>query len=277
MVIAGAVDLPTHRIGIDRWRHLKGLSLADPNFGSPGEIDLLIGADVWGLIIKDGLINGEANQPHAQNTHLGWVVSGPVDLIRCNLAQSMHVRGNENLEEALTRFWLLEEPTLSEVDTHTDECEQHYEATVHRQHDGRYVVSIPFLKEEPTLGDSRRMAMRQFYRNERRLHSDPDLLVKYVQFMREYEALNQMALYEGEVGEGTLSYYITHHAVTSKFRVVFNASAKSDNGLSLNDTQHIGPAISCGSGGGDREDVPSSFGASKSTKAAAHIMTRKSE
>ncbi|XP_055904629.1 uncharacterized protein LOC129940343 [Eupeodes corollae] len=237
------VDLPTHRIGIDRWRHLQGLSLADPNFGSPGEIDLLIGADVWGLIIKDGLINGEANQPHAQNTHLGWVVSGPVDLIHCNLAQSMHVRGNENLEEALTRFWLLEEPTLSKVDTHTDECEQHYEATVHRQDDGRYVVSIPFLKEEPTLGDSRRMAMQQFYRNERRLHSDPDLLAKYVQFMREYEAWNHMALYEGEVGEGTPSYYIPHHAVTSKFRVVFNASAKSDNGVSLNDTQHIGPVI----------------------------------
>ncbi|XP_036327394.1 uncharacterized protein LOC118740001 [Rhagoletis pomonella] len=35
-------------------------------------------------------------------------------------------------------------------------------------------------------------------------------------------------------------YYIPHHAVTAKFRVVFNASAKSSNGISLYDTQLVG-------------------------------------
>lgn len=38
-------------------------------------------------------------------------------------------------------------------------------------------------------------------------------------------------------------YYIPHHAVTTKFRVVFNASAKTSTGVSLNDAQHIGPQI----------------------------------
>ncbi|XP_036325136.1 uncharacterized protein LOC118738318 [Rhagoletis pomonella] len=39
------------------------------------------------------------------------------------------------------------------------------------------------------------------------------------------------------------AYFIPHHAVTAKFRVVFNASAKSSNGVSLNDTQPVGPAV----------------------------------
>lgn len=38
-------------------------------------------------------------------------------------------------------------------------------------------------------------------------------------------------------------YFIPHHAVTTKFRVVFNASAPSSNGVSLNDVQLAGPTI----------------------------------
>lgn len=237
-------ELPSRRIKMNEWNHLRGLKLSDPNFGTPGNIDLLIGVDVWSSIIRDGLINGKANEPHAQNTHLGWVVSGPVDLIHCYMAHSMHIQGNQDLERALTRFWELEEPNVSEAGAETiDECEQHFSNTVKRKDDGRYVVDIPFLEGEPKLGNSRRMATQQFFRNERRMHSDPDLLEKYIAFMQEYEQLGHMALYEGDVSENADAYYIPHHAVTAKFRVVFNASAKSSNGVSLNDTQHIGPTV----------------------------------
>lgn len=87
------------------------------------------------------------------------------------------------------------------------------------------------------------MATRQFQRMEQRIHSDTALLEKYVAFMREYEQMGHMALYEGDVREGSHSYCIPHHAVTTKFRVVFNGSAKSTYGVSLNETQHIGPIV----------------------------------
>lgn len=133
---------------MDGWDHLRGLKLSDPNFGNPGYIDLLIGADVWGLIVKDGFINGNANEPHAQNTHLGWVISGPVDLFHCNLARSLHMRANQELE--LTRIWQLEEPIGAEGDSQlVDKCEKHYISTVKRQADGRYVVDIPFFADDP--------------------------------------------------------------------------------------------------------------------------------
>lgn len=44
------------------------------------------------------------------------------------------------------------------------------------------------------------------------------------------------------------TYYLPHHAVmkpdstTTKLRVVFDGSAKTTSGLSLNDVQHVGPS-----------------------------------
>lgn len=138
-------ELPTRRIKMDEWAHLKGLLLSDPNFGNPGGIDLLIGADVWCLIVKEGIVYGKANEPHAQNTHLGWVISGPVDLVHCEMAHSLHMKGSQELEEALTRFWQFEEPQFADGAQIIDECEKQYLETTRRQADGRYVVNIPFI------------------------------------------------------------------------------------------------------------------------------------
>lgn len=38
-------------------------------------------------------------------------------------------------------------------------------------------------------------------------------------------------------------YYLPHHAVMKKFRVVFDASCKSDGGLSLNECQFVGELL----------------------------------
>ncbi|XP_037929018.1 uncharacterized protein LOC119665010 [Teleopsis dalmanni] len=45
------------------------------------------------------------------------------------------------------------------------------------------------------------------------------------------------------LADPTQAYYIQHHAVMAKFRVVFNASAKTPNGISLKDTQLADPTI----------------------------------
>ncbi|XP_036345870.1 uncharacterized protein LOC118755131, partial [Rhagoletis pomonella] len=60
--------------------------------------------------------------------------------------------------------------------------------------------------------------------------------------MREYEALGHMERVEPSYPHSNC-YYIPHHAVTTKFRVVFNASAPTSTGVSLNDIQLVGPAL----------------------------------
>lgn len=65
--------------------------------------------------------------------------------------------------------------------------------------------------------------------------------------MIEYEALGHMR--EINIPESTLTYFLSHHvifkqsSITSKLRVVFNGSAKTTSGLSINDVQHIGSIV----------------------------------
>ncbi|XP_036347267.1 uncharacterized protein LOC118756622 [Rhagoletis pomonella] len=61
--------------------------------------------------------------------------------------------------------------------------------------------------------------------------------------MREYVTLGHMEAIETNPTNFTQCYYIPHHAVTGKFRVVFNASSKTTNGVSLNDTHFSGQQL----------------------------------
>ncbi|KYQ60106.1 hypothetical protein ALC60_00846 [Trachymyrmex zeteki] len=92
------------------WPHLNGLQLADSEFYRPGSIDLVLGADVYGAIILEGLIKGSLKSPIAQRTVFGWIISGPMGpQWNPESALTAHVRIEENLYSLLQRFWELEE------------------------------------------------------------------------------------------------------------------------------------------------------------------------
>lgn len=70
--------LPSQHISVgDSWSHLMQIPLADPAFNKPNPIDILIGSDIFGDLIQDGLIKGQKGAPVAQKTMFGWVLSGP--------------------------------------------------------------------------------------------------------------------------------------------------------------------------------------------------------
>lgn len=242
-------DTPVAHIATSCWQHLRSLSLADPTFGSPGRIDALIGADVWGTILREGIVRGAPAEPFAQSTHLGWVIFGPatIDVAVPATMQSLQVHitdTDQRLDDLLQQFWNLEETMISPVSPpEADICEQIFLATHKRLADGRYCVQIPFRPDAQALGNSHQLALRQFHQLERRLSSNAELRHKYIDFMREYIGLGHMNIVSDQPGDPSQCYYIPHHAVTAKFRVVFNASAKTSNGVSLNDTQLAGPTI----------------------------------
>ncbi|XP_055603895.1 uncharacterized protein LOC129752127 [Uranotaenia lowii] len=78
------------------------------------------------------------------------------------------------------------------------------------------------------------------------LARNPVRAEQYSEFMSEYLALGHMKEVSALIDEG---YYIPHHAVfkesssTTKTRVVFDASAKTTTGISLNDTLLVGPTV----------------------------------
>ena len=67
-------ELPVQHIPFDgKWRHLKGLHLADPDFSIPGSVDLLLGADLLGAIIRHGQRQGPPGMPSAIETCSFWL------------------------------------------------------------------------------------------------------------------------------------------------------------------------------------------------------------
>lgn len=57
--------------GAKLWPHLQGLELADLEFCNKDTIDILLGADIYAVILMEGLRKGHNLEPIAQNTSFG--------------------------------------------------------------------------------------------------------------------------------------------------------------------------------------------------------------
>ncbi|XP_018393048.1 PREDICTED: uncharacterized protein LOC108772091 [Cyphomyrmex costatus] len=223
----------------------SNIELTDPSFHLPRRVELLIGAGATLSLFSSGQISltNEDGQLYLQNTRLGWIVArgGFPDRpknITCSLT---------TLDQLITRFWNIEEITGSAPRSIEEvNCETHFTENVTRNDNGRYVVRLPFRKDHKQLGESRNAALKRLYSLERKLSSNLELKTAYSQIIQEYLKLKQMIPIDDSSEDG---YYMPHHAVikpssnTTKVRVVFDASAKTSNGLSLNDVLLTGPII----------------------------------
>lgn len=245
-------NLPESKFQAKQWKHLNELLLADPNYNVPAPIDILLGADYYSQIIKPQMLKGYKNEPVAQLTEFGWIIIGRIATTGKSkiINISSHVSSTE-IDEQLKRFWEQEELHPPRIQTKPEiECEKHFQNTHRRLSNGRYEVKIPFKKHPQThLGESEKMAIARLLQVERRLSRDPVLRESYISFMREYKQLGHMEIMTREDEATTPSYYLPHHAVikedstTTKLRVVFDASAKTTSGTSLNEIMLNGPTL----------------------------------
>lgn len=234
----------------DRYRHLV---LADPNFDVPCAIDMLIGNDLYPLLLPPRAdIIHNAGLPSAMNTLLGWVVVGALRELSSSPLVSLTLGTVSSMDGLLQKFWEVEEPSTDKTSTtEENQCEDWFQRTVTRDTQGRFCVALPFRTKicpeseqseivSQGLGSSRQMALSRLYGLERKLIKDPALYTSYRKFMDDYISLGHMkpAPCQG-------NYFIPHHAVVKgdKLRVVFDASAKSTSGSSLNDCLVTGPKL----------------------------------
>lgn len=255
--------LPTQSIQPEDWSHIHHLTLADPTYFKPSQIDMIIGADIYAQIILPDVRIGSPNQPIAQNTHLGWILSGktqsnesPADCITCN---------HTSLEftTIIQKFFELESvPNDSPISSEDKWCEEHFKQTHQRQSNGKYMVRLPLktlYDPNITLGRSKQMASNRFFQLHRRLQRNEELKNRYSAAIQEYFDLNQIVPASSSEGQHLTvtsankptftSCVLAHHAIikeeslTTKVRVVFDASARTSNGRSLNDNLCIGPVL----------------------------------
>lgn len=246
--------LPNVSISDQLWPHLRKLQLADPEFSHPGLINMIIGADNYGCIIREGLVRGDPQTPIAQYTIFGWILSGPVNTEGViQPALHCHTSTDIDLKDILIRFWEQEElPKGKEVKLNKDEaeCEQHFVSTHSRTSTGRYVVRLPFKRDPSVLGESKPNAIRSLRRLEQPMSTDSTYQLLYVEFLNEYQTLGHMSPNLQENSDNlSVKYYLPHHGVlredssSTKLRVVFNGSSRTTTGIFLNEILHSGAKL----------------------------------
>lgn len=242
------------------WSHLAGLALADPDYQHPDRVDLLIGSEKYGWCLLPEIIKSNMNDPVGQNSQFGWLISGPVSSLPNNKSTSVTKNINVNflslnsrIDECLERFWICEDVEQHRSKTLDEElCENHFNSTYSRDINGRFHVRIPFRKKQPSLGESLQSAVQRQHQMERKFNKNELFAEEYRKFMLQYEQLGHMKIIgnvSDHINKSELSYYIPHHAVlkesssSTKLRVVFDASRRSTNGLSLNEQMLPGPRL----------------------------------
>lgn len=228
-----------------QWSHIQGLSLADPTYDKPGDIDILLGTGIVSYIMKEGIVRGHQNHPVAYNSIFGWVISGITNSLPHQTVRTHHSMCK--LEELVQRFWEVESiPLKKPLNPIETQAENHFISTHSRKPDGRYVVRLPFNTKQDSIGETRDLALSRLQQLERRFKKYPDYHQQYIKFMRDYIDLGHMELAPQST---TKRVYIPHHFVTkedsttTKLRVVFDASMKSSSGVSLNETLLVGATI----------------------------------
>lgn len=242
--------LPCDVVDIADWKIPNHLNLADPSFNTPANVEVLLGANYfWDILYPERISLGKG-KPVMQNSKFGWVISGSVPFnFPSHAAMPCNVATTCNVDDSLRHFWELEEIPKSKLLSQEElDCEAHFKRTVKRDVTGRFVVNIPFKESPDALGDSLNQAKHRFYNLEKRMNSNSELRDRYVNFMNEYEKLGHMRVVSAPAIAQTV-FYLPHHGVlkedslTTKLRVVFDGSARTTTGQSLNDIQMIGPVI----------------------------------
>ncbi|XP_062715075.1 uncharacterized protein LOC134291391 [Aedes albopictus] len=230
-------------------------NLADPEFNRPGPIDVVLGSDVFLLILKAGQVRNSSRVPVAQNTIFGLVVSGNQAVYTTGIQGNfsiVNLHTELDINQSLRQFWEQEEvPKPQQLTPSEQTAVAYFRSTVSRDEMGRFIVRLPFDDSKPALGESFTAAMKRLRTMERRFQREPEFGKQYLDFIREYQALNHMEeIPAGELNvEDSKCYYLPHHAVvkaessTTKLRVVFDASCASGSGASLNDRLLTGPNV----------------------------------
>ena len=253
-------DLPLKDASVTKdMPHLKHLVLADPLYYRVGPVDMLLGLNVFPHIFRTGREEGPPNTPSAWDTVFGWTVLGVFSQEGCAQALSASAFVSDPThsqlasDRLLTRFWKSEEPQSAEDPLSPEEqrVEEHFKTT-HEfiKSENRYRVTLPRTMGELTLGESRSRALHRAQANEKSLIKKKRW-PEFQSVMQEYLDLGHaIAVSPQEVSLPVAEhYYMPVHSVvketstSTKVRAVFDASAPTASGVSLNDLLAVGPTL----------------------------------
>ncbi len=228
--------------------HIKDLALADPDLGGPLDI-IICSVDRFQCVTKEPRFFPETKMA-ATETIFGWTITGPLGSTEpASTPLLMAQPRDDTLQKSLERLWELDQvPNSSSLSTDETAVVQHFQDSHNRGPDGRYTVELPRIGNPPELGKSRAQAVRRFQQNEKTLRRK-NKLCDFNAVLQEYLELDHAEQVPPDQKANVPHFYLPLHGVfkesssTTKVRAVFDASARTTNGVSLNDILEAGPNL----------------------------------
>ncbi len=225
----------------------RGVNLNDIGTGCE-DIDILIGNDHWGKLLTTAPIIKLECGLYAQHTIFGWTLGGRLPKIASNVVSTVTSLACASVD--LTNLWSLEaigihdEMEKKTAEQEESEAQSHFDQTVKRDANGRYVVALPWKYEDVDLPVNKWQA-------EKRLRSSTYKLKKMGKW-KDYDMVFRGWLQEGLIStvknDKDEGHYLPHRPVfknssSTPVRPVYDASCRLPNQMSLNDCLYKGPNL----------------------------------
>lgn len=246
-------QLPSLTVNMTHLNIPKECFIADPDFHLSKDVDMLLSADVF----YDSLLGEKIylpNGPMLIHTKFGWIIGGSMkhqftasSFLSC-FTQGRN-SGDNDIDAKLEKFFQADDSVYAKTTRTSEEsyCEDLFVSTTTRDEQGKFIVQMPFKSNVNQLGTNLANAERALKWQESIRRKDENYNKLYVEYMENYIATRHME--EVPLSTDELAHYLPHHGVlkmsstSTKLRPVFNASSKSETGISLNEVLCVGPTI----------------------------------
>ncbi|GFV75020.1 integrase catalytic domain-containing protein [Trichonephila clavipes] len=144
--------IPVSKLNISDLNIPASIELADSNFHMPGQIDILIGSELFFEILNPEQHYLQEGNVILQNTKFGYLVTGT--LPQSQQQANCCLISEQSLDITVKKFFELEsllddskEITKSEEEIY---CEEHFVSTYKRDKTGRFIVRLPIKENAET-------------------------------------------------------------------------------------------------------------------------------
>ena len=246
-------------VDLSRYPQLKDIQLADEYPRGPSTVDVLVGVDYASLFEKNKKLKIDERLV-ASESIFGWIIQGVLTDRSPRMKGSQRTTTmltgaaihDQELREGLAVLWSLERTGTDENKVLTPEeasaTRQFHEKLKFDEEDGRYEVNLPWKPEHPSLKDNYEEAFKRLRSVEQSLARNPERKQMYCEAMERYFIEGHARVVDDDESSDRVRY-LPHHAVyrmdkkSTKCRIVFDGSAKTRDGVSLNDCLLEGPNI----------------------------------
>ena len=239
-----SLENPRYEQLMKTYSHLKGVEMDDIDTKPLLPVHVILGAGVFARIKTDTRPRiGNQGEPVAERTKLGWIILSPgeeIDTTHMLLTQTSHVDYEELCK--LDVLGLEDTPQHDQGEVYMEFREQ-----LSRNEAGWYEAALPWKGNHPPLSSNKQGSLRRLENLKRKLERI-GMEQAYSEIIEEQKAEGVVEAADQE--PRGVEFYIPHkpvireEAVTTKVRVVYDASAKAHpNAVSLNDCLYPGPPL----------------------------------